>query len=114
VCARIDGAHAVFAVADTGCGMARGDLARIGERYFGAGRGRQESANFGGGLGGDLNGLAAGPSGGLGLSIVKGLVDLHGGVLEAESEPGKGTCMTVRLPAGGEGLMPAARVQKRA
>ena len=36
---------------------------------------------------------------GLGLSLSKGLVELHGGKLEIESEPQKGTCVTVRFPA---------------
>jgi two-component system, cell cycle sensor histidine kinase DivJ len=93
--ARVDRTHAMFEVADTGTGMAPDDLARIGHAWFRAGGRRQSGA-------------------GLGLSIVKGLVDLHGGVLEASSEPGKGARIAVRLPAGGEGLAPAARTQKRA
>jgi cell cycle sensor histidine kinase DivJ len=95
--ARVDRMHAVFEVADTGIGMAPGDLTRIGGPYFSTGGRRHD----GGGAG-------------LGLSIVKGLVDLHGGILEAASEPGKGARIAVRLPASGEGLIPAARVQKRA
>lgn len=35
---------------------------------------------------------------GLGLAIVKNLVTLHGGTVEASSEPGAGTTMTVTLP----------------
>jgi signal transduction histidine kinase len=38
---------------------------------------------------------------GLGLSIVKSLVELHGGSMSLESEPGRGTRVTVRFPETG-------------
>jgi len=39
---------------------------------------------------------------GLGLYIVKGLVQMMGGTIALSSEPGRGTCFTVRLPIGGD------------
>jgi len=48
---------------------------------------------------------------GLGLSIVKSLVELHGGQLTLDSEPGMGTAVVVRFPEHGlrktsSGFMP--------
>ncbi|WHA42521.1 sensor histidine kinase [Agrobacterium larrymoorei] len=40
---------------------------------------------------------------GLGLSLVKGLVELHGGSFAITSRPGEGTVVTVLLPADGSG-----------
>jgi signal transduction histidine kinase len=36
---------------------------------------------------------------GLGLPLAKSLIELHGGMLELESEPGVGTAVTLHLPA---------------
>jgi len=70
------------AVSDTGQGMDAGQLERIFDRFYRAG------PTSGGG-----------PSGsGLGLSIVRSLVDLHGGSIDVKSAPGRGTTFTVRLP----------------
>jgi two-component system NtrC family sensor kinase len=41
---------------------------------------------------------------GLGLHIVRGEIEKHGGAIAVESELGKGTCFTVRLPIQNERL----------
>jgi signal transduction histidine kinase len=40
---------------------------------------------------------------GLGLPIVQGIVERHGGTVEVQSEPGRGTSVTVTLPVKKEG-----------
>jgi cell cycle sensor histidine kinase DivJ len=82
VSAGVDGEHICLEVADTGIGIAPHDLTRIGNPFFQV-QGRYGRKHDGAGLG---------------LSIVKALVNLHGGELKAESRPGEGTRMAVRLP----------------
>lgn len=62
-------------VSDTGAGIATEDLSRMFDRFY---RGGSGSARSTGGLG-------------LGLSIARGIVELHGGTLAAESAPGQGS-----------------------
>ena len=73
---------ATLAVGDTGIGIPEAELARIGERFF-----RSSTA-------GDR---AIGGTG-LGMAIVNMIVDAHQGRVYLESEPGRGTTVTVRLP----------------
>ena len=82
--AHTDARQAVLiTVADTGIGMDRADLPRVVEPYV-----QLESAF-----------VRARQSGlGLGLPIVKRLIELHGGILALESEPGRGTTVTVVFP----------------
>jgi signal transduction histidine kinase len=77
-----DGDSAVMTVADTGAGIAAEHLPRIWERLYRADPSRSE------------RGL------GLGLSLVKAYVGAHGGQVEAQSQPGRGSVFTVRLPLG--------------
>jgi two-component system phosphate regulon sensor histidine kinase PhoR len=69
-------------VTDTGRGIPTQELARIFERFYRVDKARTRSQ---GGTG-------------LGLAIVKHIVELHGGHVGAQSEPGKGTTISVTLP----------------
>ena len=76
-------------VSDTGCGIDPAHLPRIGEAFFtGFDVTRHSSGKFEHGK----QGL------GLGLSVVKSFVDMHGGKLEVGSELGCGTTVTITLP----------------
>ena len=82
-------------VSDNGVGMTRRAAKRIFERFYQA---DQRLARAAGGCG-------------LGLSIVRFIVDAHGGTIGVASRPGEGSTFTVRLPAAGHG---AAGVEGRA
>jgi two-component system cell cycle sensor histidine kinase PleC len=75
---------ATIAVSDTGIGIAADELEKVMERF---GQARHDVVTT------PERGT------GLGLPIVKGLVELHGGVVRVESELGMGTTVTVQLPA---------------
>lgn len=69
-----------FCVIDNGVGIPRDQQARVLERFVSDSQGSKHRGV------------------GLGLAIVKSLVELHGGNLALESEPGQGTRVTVRFP----------------
>jgi two-component system sensor histidine kinase HydH len=76
---------AVFEVVDTGCGIAEELQPKIFEAFF--------STRPGGS--------------GLGLPTTRKIVTVHGGTIGLESEPGKGSKFTIRLPYGpGRGQEP--------
>jgi len=75
-----DGASARLIVRDTGPGVPAGELPRIWDRLFRGDKSRAE------------RGL------GLGLSLVKAIVEAHGGTVAVDSEPGKGSTFTMILP----------------
>jgi two-component system sensor histidine kinase/response regulator len=80
-----DGSELLIAVADTGVGIAPSDRARL----------FQPLAQLDTGLARQHGGL------GLGLALVRRLAELHGGSIEVDSEPGKGSRFTLRLPVPG-------------
>ena len=81
LCARFDPDQVVVTVEDQGLGIATRDKLRIFERYY---RGSNTA-----GIGGT----------GVGLHLVKLMVDLHHGAVEVDSIEGKGSRFTVRLPS---------------
>ncbi len=78
------GPDAVLRVTDAGVGIPAAELPHIFDRFW---RGR-EAAHISGS--------------GIGLAVAAELVTAHGGELAASSEPGRGTRMTLRLPARAE------------
>lgn len=80
---RGQGKEVVVQVSDTGIGISSEDRERVFERFFKADKSRTRT---GGGSG-------------LGLSIVKKIVDLHHGTITVQSQPGEGTTFTVTLPS---------------
>ncbi len=78
--ARQEGAAVRFSVSDTGVGIPPAQLSHVFDRFWQ-------------GADGDRRGA------GLGLAIVRGIVEAHGGRIEARSEPGEGSEFAFTLPA---------------
>ncbi|HRD77705.1 MAG TPA: ATP-binding protein [Hyphomicrobiaceae bacterium] len=73
-----------FSVEDKGVGIPKDQQRSVLERFVSRSRGSRHRGA------------------GLGLSIVKSLVELHGGDMSLDSEPGKGTSVVVRFPENGQ------------
>jgi len=78
-----DGDRVKLTVADSGHGIPPDALKKVFEPFF-------TTKEFGKGTG-------------LGLTVVKGILEEHGGSIDVESEEGKGTTFTIVLPAGPAG-----------
>ena len=70
-------------VSDTGEGIRAEDLPHIFERFYRSEKSRSRSTG----------------GSGLGLAIVKGIIEAHGGKIEVESSPGKGSRFRFNLPS---------------
>ena len=77
-----DDKNVVVTIADNGIGIPPDDLLHIFERFYKADKSRDRSQ----------------AGNGLGLSIVKKIIDIHGGVIAVNSQPHQGSCFTVTLP----------------
>lgn len=75
---------AIVSVGDTGCGIAPEHLPKLFDRFYRIDRARSHSSHH---LG-------------LGLAIVKSILELHRGIVTVQSEPGKGTTVSLQFPAG--------------
>jgi signal transduction histidine kinase len=82
VSARLDDSHAMIAVRDTGIGIAAADQTAVFEEF------RQ--------VGSDYTKKHEGT--GLGLALTRKFVELHGGTIRVDSEPGKGSTFTFTIP----------------
>ncbi len=78
------GSYAVIAIKDNGCGMTKEILSHIFEPFY------------------TTKGVGKGT--GMGLSVVFGIVQGHGGNIGIESEVGKGTTIKILLPKTDEGI----------
>jgi len=74
-----------FGVSDTGIGIAPGDLPHIFDRFWRADSARTRTGER--------------PGAGLGLAICKWIAEAHGGTIDVQSRPGRGTTFSVTLPA---------------
>ncbi|WP_379152704.1 sensor histidine kinase [Paenibacillus sp. sgz5001063] len=82
ISAEISHHSCVLSVADNGLGIPEDQLPMIFDRFYKVDRARTRGSN----------------STGLGLSIARKIIEVHGGTIEAESQLGKGTVFTVVLP----------------
>lgn len=79
-----EGTRVAFTVEDTGIGIAAEELPRVFDRFF---RSEDDQVR-------EITGS------GLGLAFTREVARLHGGIVEVQSEPGKGSRFTMTIPLG--------------
>jgi hypothetical protein len=84
VLGRREGNTAVIEVTDTGVGIAPDDLGRIFDRFY------------------TTSAATSSDGSGIGLAIVREILNEHNGTVEVKSERGRGTRFSIRLPAASE------------
>lgn len=90
-----EGDEVCFAVQDNGIGLSARARSKIFEHFYQV---DQSLSRHGSGCG-------------LGLSIVRLIVEAHDGTVDVDSQPGKGSTFTIRIPAAGAGDEADAREQ---
>jgi signal transduction histidine kinase len=82
ITAELSGARLLIKVSDNGCGISARDLPKVKVRFFKA------------------NNVVRGS--GIGLAVADEIIQMHEGLLDIESEQGKGTTVRITLPCKGE------------
>jgi signal transduction histidine kinase len=80
-----DSTSALISVTDRGIGIAKEELKKIFDKFYQvpAAKGKERRGS------------------GLGLTLAKHIIEAHGGIIEVESEVGKGSSFTIRIPLFG-------------
>jgi signal transduction histidine kinase len=82
--ARRDGDRLALSVADRGIGIPPAEHARVFEKFYRVGRSETQGRR----------------GSGVGLALVRHIVEAHGGEVAVQSAPGEGSRFTLRLPLG--------------
>jgi len=95
--AQVNASGVTFRVSDDGEGIAPEDLPHVFDRFYRADPARRRSDS----------------GSGLGLSISRRLVEMHGGTITVKSAPGQGTTFTITLPQRAPGTKEAPKEPRR-